>query len=147
MLRGKTKWRDTGRRWPCTNQEERSGTDSPFQPSEGTHPATPWSWTSSLQNHEPVSFCCLGSQSVGLSSSSLRKRIHVGKQRDKERQDNLFLFFYKFIYFIYLLFLAALGLRCYSTLRCMGFSLQCLLLLRSMGSRHTGFSSCGTLAQ
>ena len=35
----------------------------------------------------------------------------------------------------------------YSSLRCTGFSLRWLLLLRSMGSRHTGFSSCGTRAQ
>ena len=66
--------------------------------------------------------------------------------------------FYKFIYFIYL-FLAALGLHCcvrafyscgewgYSSLRCVGFSLRWLLLLRSTGSRHAGFSSCGVQAQ
>ena len=30
---------------------------------------------------------------------------------------------------------------------CMGFSLRWLLLLRSMGCRRTGFSSCGTRAQ
>ena len=65
----------------------------------------------------------------------------------------------KFIYFIYLLFLAALGLRCcarafsscgergYSSLQCAGFSLRWLLLLWSTGSRRTGFSSCGTWAQ
>ena len=35
----------------------------------------------------------------------------------------------------------------YSLLRCTGFSLWWLLLLRSMGSRPTGFSSCGTRAQ
>ena len=35
----------------------------------------------------------------------------------------------------------------YSTLRGAGFSLRWLLLLRSMGSRHVGFSSCGTRAQ
>ena len=35
----------------------------------------------------------------------------------------------------------------YSLLRCMGFSLRWLLLLQSMGSRHTGFSSCGMWAQ
>ena len=29
---------------------------------------------------------------------------------------------------------------------CAGFSLRRLLLLRSTGSRHTGFSSCGTWA-
>ena len=35
----------------------------------------------------------------------------------------------------------------YSSLRYAGFSLQWLLLLRSMGSRHAGFSSCGMWAQ
>ena len=62
--------------------------------------------------------------------------------------------FYKFIY----LLMAVLGLRCcaglslvaasggYSLLRCVGFSLQWILLLRSMGSRRKGFSSCGTWA-
>ena len=37
--------------------------------------------------------------------------------------------------------------RGYSSLRCAGFSLQWLLLLRSIGSRCTGFSSCGSWAQ
>ena len=31
----------------------------------------------------------------------------------------------------------------YSSLQCTGFSLRWLLLLRSKGSRHAGFSSCG----
>ena len=50
-------------------------------------------------------------------------------------------------------FVAARGLslvvvnRGYSLLRCAGFSLWWLLLLRSTGSRHTGFSSCGSRAQ
>ena len=74
---------------------------------------------------------------------------------------HLFFFFFKL--FIYL-FLAALGLchwvfvaarglslvaasRGYSSLWCAGFSLWWLLLLRSTGSRHAGFSSCGTWAQ
>ena len=35
----------------------------------------------------------------------------------------------------------------YSSLRCTGFSLWRLLLLWSMGSRRTGFSSCGVQAQ
>ena len=35
----------------------------------------------------------------------------------------------------------------YSLLRCVGFSLWWLLLLQTTGSRHTGFSSCGTWAQ
>ena len=34
----------------------------------------------------------------------------------------------------------------YSALQCVGCSLQWLLLLRSMGSRYAGFSSCGTQA-
>ena len=57
------------------------------------------------------------------------------------------------------IFLAMLGLRCcawafsgcgergYSSLPCAGLSLRWFLLLRSTGSRHTGFSSCGTQAQ
>ena len=58
--------------------------------------------------------------------------------------------------FIYLglrwVFVVAHGLslaavsRGYSSLRCAGFSLQWLLLLQSTGSRHVGFSSCGTQA-
>ena len=63
------------------------------------------------------------------------------------------------IYLFIYLFLAVLGLRCcvrlslvaasrgYSSLQCEGFSLWWLLLLRSTGSRRTGFSSCGTRAQ
>ena len=63
-----------------------------------------------------------------------------------------------FINFIYLfiwlrwVFVAARGLSLveasggYSSLRCVGFSLRWLLLLRSTGSRHAGFSSCGTRA-
>ena len=67
-------------------------------------------------------------------------------------------FFFKFIYFIYFyfwlrcVFLAARWLslvaasRGNSSLRCAGFSLRWLLLLRSTGSRCTGFSSCGSQA-
>ena len=68
-----------------------------------------------------------------------------------------YFFFNKFIYlFIYFwlcwVFVAVRGLSLvavsgsYSSLQCMGFSLQWLLLLQSTGSRHTGFSSCGTRA-
>ena len=35
----------------------------------------------------------------------------------------------------------------YSSLRCVGFSLRWLVLLRSTGSGCVGFSSCGTQAQ
>ena len=66
-------------------------------------------------------------------------------------------FFFFNIYFIYYyFFLAVLGVcYCaqlslvaasggYSSLGCAGFSLRWLLLLRSSGSRHVGFSSCGS---
>ena len=68
-----------------------------------------------------------------------------------------FFFFNLFILFIYFwlhwVLVAARGLSLvvvsggYSSLWCTGFSLWWLLLLRSMGSRHAGFSSCGTWAQ
>ena len=68
----------------------------------------------------------------------------------------LLLFKFLFIYFIFWLpwvFLAVgrlslvVSSRGYSSLRCTGFSLWWLLLLQSMGSRRTGFSSCGSRAQ
>ena len=37
--------------------------------------------------------------------------------------------------------------RGYSSSRCTGFSLRWFPLLRSMGSMHVGFSSCGTQVQ
>ena len=64
--------------------------------------------------------------------------------------------FFKINLFIYFwlqwVFVAAQGLslvaasRGYSPLWCTGFSLRWLLLLRNTGSRHTGFSSCGSQA-
>ena len=60
-------------------------------------------------------------------------------------------FFYKFIYFWLRWVLHGFSLVVssggYSLLQCAGFSLQWLLLLRSTGSRHAGFSSCSTWAQ
>ena len=62
-------------------------------------------------------------------------------------------FIYLFIYFwLHWVFVTARGLSLvvasggYSSLWCAGFSLWWLLLLQSTGSRHTGFSSCGTRA-
>ena len=69
-----------------------------------------------------------------------------------------FFFLTKFIYlfiisfWLHWVFIAARGLSLvaasggYSSLPCVGFSLQWLLLLRSTGSRRTGFSSCGLRA-
>ena len=62
---------------------------------------------------------------------------------------NLFLF----IFWLRWVFVAARGLSLvvvsqgYSSSRCVGFSLRWLLLLRGMGSRRAGFSSCGSRAQ
>ena len=65
----------------------------------------------------------------------------------------LIFFFINLVYFwLHWVFVAARGLSLiaasggYSSFRCTGFSLQWLLLLRSMGSRHVGFSNCGTRA-
>ena len=61
-------------------------------------------------------------------------------------------FFFKFYFFwLHWVFVAVqafshCGERGYSSLRCAGFSLQWLLLLRSLGSRNAGFSSCGSRA-
>ena len=62
-------------------------------------------------------------------------------------------FIYLFIYFwLCWVFVAVRGLSLvaasggYSSLSCAGFSLWWLLLLRSTGSRHAGFSSCGMLS-
>ena len=67
--------------------------------------------------------------------------------------DSFFFFLILFIYFwLRCIFVAAHGHSLvaasggYSFLRCVGFSLWCLLLLRITGSRHVGFSSCGTWA-
>ena len=67
---------------------------------------------------------------------------------------DLFIFKNLFILFIFgcVGSVAACGLSLvaasggYSSLQCVGFSLQWLLLLLSMGSRCTGFSSCGSRA-
>ena len=67
---------------------------------------------------------------------------------------NNFILFLKFIYFwLRWVFVAVRGLSLvaasggYSSLWWAGFSLRWLLLLRSMGSRCMGFSSCGTWVQ
>ena len=56
-----------------------------------------------------------------------------------------FFFFFNLFYF-WLCWVFVAASRGYSLLGCAGFSLQWLLLLRSTGSRHAGFSSCGSQA-
>ena len=76
----------------------------------------------------------------------------------KWKQQIYYFYFFNFIYsFIYFwlrwVFVAVHGLsrvaasEVYPSLRCASFSLRWLLLLRSKGSRHAGFSCCGTRAQ
>ena len=67
---------------------------------------------------------------------------------------SFYLFICLFVYFwLRWVFIAACALSLvvasggYSSLRCLGFSLQWLLLLQSTGFRHAGFSSCDTQAQ
>ena len=64
-------------------------------------------------------------------------------------KNYLFYFIYLWLHWVFIagrrLSLVAVS-RGYSSLRCMGFSLWWLLLLRSTGSRRAGFSSCGTWA-
>ena len=64
-----------------------------------------------------------------------------------------FFLFFSFFFFLRWVFIAVCRLSLVaasggcSLLRCAGFSLRWLLCLWSMGSRHAGFSSCGTWAQ
>ena len=67
---------------------------------------------------------------------------------------NKFIYLFLFIYFwLCWVLVAAHGLFLvaasggYSSLQCVGFSSQGLLLLQSTGSRLTSFSTCGTRAQ
>ena len=62
-------------------------------------------------------------------------------------------FIYLFIFWLRCVFVAACRLSLvaasggYSSLWCVGFSMRWLLLLPGTGSRHGGFSSCGSQAQ
>ena len=76
-------------------------------------------------------------------------------QRDKNidfLKINLFIILFIYLWLCWV-FIAVRGLSLvvasggYSSLRCVGFSLRWLPQLQSMGSRCTGFSSCGTWAQ
>ena len=78
----------------------------------------------------------------------------IGTQNRLQAGPDYKIIFYLFIYFwLCWVFVSARGLSLvaasggYSSLRCVGFSLWWLLLLQSGGSRHVGFSGCGTWAQ
>ena len=114
-------------------------------------------------------FQCL-INTLGWEGDQRDMRVHLGlvsSATNRKRKDNTTVPYYPnlicwtvnfflnlFIYYFWLplVFVAACGLSLvvasgsYSSLRCVGFSLQWLLLLQSMGSRRMGFSSCGTWA-
>ena len=74
-------------------------------------------------------------------------------KRYKEEMETHFSLFFFFFFWLHWVFVAARRLSLvvasqgYSSLWCMGFSLQWLLLLQSTVSRRTGFSSCSMWAQ
>ena len=108
-----------------------------------------------------ISLCFPLTSSFHLPTPSLKNPefFNIVQLRFKQFFLNIYLF-YLFIFWLCWVFVAPHGLslvaasRGYSSLRCVGFSLRWLLLLRSMGSRRTssvvvarGLSSCGTWAQ
>ena len=110
----------------------------------------------SPSSSRPLPVASTGSQAAGAAQavtqdSDGRSRKRYGEQMVLKK---LFLFLKnKFIYFwLRWVFVAVRGLclvaesRDYSSMRCAGFSLRWLLLLRTMGSRSAGFSSCGSRA-
>ena len=110
----------------------------PSRLSSGAPPAwDPWS-DSSLCHSQHLSQCMTPR---GCSVNLVNGFIYIFL-------INLFIYFW-----LHWVFVAEHGLSLvvvsggYSSLWCAGFSLQWLLLLRSTGSRHVGFSSCGTQAQ
>ena len=97
---------------------------------------------------------------LNLDIASQSTQLHWAQSPDPQKLwDNkcvlfCFVFINLFIYFsLHWIFIVVHGhslvaaSRSYSSLPCTGFSLQWLLLLQSMDSRCTGFSSCGTWAQ
>ena len=121
-----------------------------------------------LHSHHTVSSSCRHRKTFTRSSCFLHlPAVRMGcywlsfGQQFMGRGDVSHLQFLFFLFLINLfidfwlrwVFVAAHGLSLvaesggYSSLWCMGFSLWWLLLLRSTGSRHMGFSSCGTWAQ
>ena len=98
-----------------------------------------------------------GSPKRGLNFGGDRFSIAVESRDLTLFKKNFFFKLYSINLFIYLwlhwVFVAVHRLSLvvvnggYSSLQCVGFSLRWLLLLWSTGSRHMGFSSCGTQAQ
>ena len=107
--------------------------------------------------HETEHFCCLGKIGNQSVSYFMVFYIYIITSEMPKLCCLLFYLFFKINLFIYFwlcwVFVAVRGLPLvvasggYSSLQCAGFSLRWLLLVRSMGSRRVGFSSCGMRAQ
>ena len=86
-------------------------------------------------------------QRVSTEISVTRRDIFTNKHLSGARGQRILFFFW-----LCWVFVAVHGLSLvavsggYSSLRFAGFALQWLLLLRSTGSRHASFSSCGSRA-
>lgn len=87
---GESSCEDTGKRWLPTSQEERSYQKSAL--------LTPWSWISSLQNHEKISVYCWSHPICGIllwkpkQTDTMREnnhlyKIHCLKMKQKMRYD------------------------------------------------------------
>ena len=100
-----------------------------------------------------LSLSKIGIEGNGFSHNALSLTL-VGNKPDSFLEKVAFYFSVASFFFFWLrwVFVAEHGLSLvaasggYSSLWCMGFSLRWLLLLRSMGSRRAGFSSCGLWA-
>ena len=121
----------------------------------------------SSQNRARTRVPCIGRQT--LNHCATREALYfIFNQHRTVQKVCLSTYLYSFLFFnmflIFILFIiiyfwlrwvliAAHGLSLvavsggYSSLWCAAFSLRWLLLLRSMGSRSIGFSSCGVRAQ
>ena len=124
-----------------------------------------WNWiaakpTSLLTSHlmcfSPSDSCTIMCGVLLLSPAEKNFFLVLGDPYVSPLAIDLFFFFNFFIFFIYFwlhwVFVAVHALSLvvangdYSSLRCTGFSLWWLLLLRSTGFRCTGVSSCGSQA-
>ena len=87
-----------------------------------------------------------------IKRKDLDIRATLGVHEYTSLHHTLLLLLSLFFFWLHWVFVAARGLslvavsRGYSSSRCVGFSLQWLLLLWSMGCRHMGLSSCTTWA-
>ena len=111
----------------------------------------------SSSNLKTPSKLCSGSKSHDVQEVLKKKQVTASVLLSFKRKGSIefFFFFNKFIYFLFFyfwlrwVFVAVCGLslvaesRGFSLSRCVGFSSRWLLLW-STGSRHTGFSRCGT---